>query len=197
MQTTATLPNLLDTIHPEILARLAPVQQNAIQVIDCEDFTQVKKQVIKDLRKQGKEPSDDFLARGILALKQYYLLPVLDPKNYHAVSDTLDAFWHAHIIFTDDYSRMWNDAVGCYMPHKPLDHDNTPRVSTIAEAYEFSCQRLKEIFSYLDPEFFPMTVAEKDLVCNHGGADVREYLTTPFALFPQNDRIVNLMLATA
>ena len=198
LKSAVSLPTICQSIRPEILAKLNPLQLKALRFIESSNLDMVAKHTGKDLRKMGAEVSQNYLDRGILALKMYYALPVIDPNNYHAVSDNLDPFWHSHILFTSEYTEFSIEAVGAYMPHQPLDHEDHPRVDAVGQAYKYTSECLDQIFSWHDEEFFPKEIELDRICCTHGCSDIEaEYNLSPFGLFPVNDELIRVMVATA
>ncbi|WP_261575742.1 hypothetical protein [Frankia gtarii] len=102
---------------------VTPFRRELLAMIDAEDFSGVKRKVFTDLAKQGVVPSDEFLDEGVLALRQYYVVALLDPTNRHAVSDVIDPFWHAHILHTKQYIDFCDRVFGQY-----IQHESSPRL---------------------------------------------------------------------
>ena len=159
-----------------------------VEIIDATDFSNVAKKVACDLRKIGEEVSKDYLERGILALKQYYAIALFDPANYHAVSEKVDPFWHAHILHTKEYIHFSEQVAGSYMHHEPLDHSNLPEVKKVRCLYEYSLECYRQFFSSYDKEFTPDYLSDEELMCTHG------YILSSFALLPRNEKL-HLMMA--
>lgn len=149
------------TIHPE--------QRQRLLTIDLEDFSGVERKVREHFVELGQEVSDDYINRGINALKQYYAIALLDPANAHAVSRTVDPFWHAHILHTEQYMGFCNRVVGEYMHHQPLDHARLDHVDIIRRLYGYTLEVLMQFFSVVNPEFWPSKVTDAELICMHKG----------------------------
>lgn len=146
---------------------LQPIHKRLLAEIDATDFSPVQKKVASDLRKQGIVVVQDWLDEGILALKQYYAIAILDPRNMHAVSDAVDPFWHAHILHTEAYMDFCDRAVGAYLHHDPLDHDHETRVGAVDRLYRYTTWCFKRFFNHVNLEFFPEELPQHRLVCLH------------------------------
>ena len=195
MQTTVlSQAELSNLIKPEILEALNAIQVEAIKFVLGANFDKFVKLATKELRKQGIELSDDYLGRAEIALKMYYILPIIDPVNFHAVSDTLDPFWHAHVLHTAEYTQFCRTAVGDYMPHEPLDHDDEPTVELVTRMYLYTVECMEKIFVSYDKEFYPSNPVSSQVCCCHVGAceNTVSYSTTPYALFPHNQIVREL-----
>jgi hypothetical protein len=141
--------------------------------IDAENFDPVKKKLSADFARLGIDRGKDYLESGILALKQYYAVALLDPNNSHAISDTLDPFWHAHILFSRQYASFCEDVVGVYMHHIPLDHDATEQVNNVETLYGYTANdAMQKLFSFIDERFWPINLPRERLVCLHYGSTV-------------------------
>lgn len=138
-----------------------------LQAIDDENFETVKKKVRADLLERGREVTDDFLEEGILALKQYYAVALLDPMNMHAISDELDHFWHAHILLSRQYVPFCNKVIGTYIHHLPLDKTEKEKVDYAAKVYNYSSTCMREMFSNISETFYPQNPTAEQLVCLH------------------------------
>lgn len=163
--------HLLDRI-PSIWSVLAveiPISLRArIDAIDAEDYFGVIRKVREHaLETTGRDVSDEELRAGILALKQYYVVPVLDPANAHALSAALDPYWHAHILHTEAYMAFCERVVGGYMHHRPLDHASAHDVAGVRRLYAYTIRVFGVLFNKTDPRFWPQALQDKDLVCAH------------------------------
>jgi hypothetical protein len=94
---------------------------------------------------------------------------MLDPANAHAISRQLDPFWHAHILFTENYVAFCDKVVGEYMHHRPLDHANVPELRLVRRLYDYSAVVIRQIFSIVDDDFWPTKVNDVELICMHKG----------------------------
>jgi hypothetical protein len=180
------------SIESAIRAPISSFHLGRIRRIDTEDFAPVKKKVVQMLAERGIVVDDDYLERGIFALKQYYAVALLDPNNSHAVSDVVDPFWHAHMLFSQRYAAFCADVVGVYMHHFPLDHDDHSQLQNVAVLYPFTVEVMSRLFDLVDPEFWPTNVADQRLICMHkGNQGVYDDRVYQHALLPPDARGVN------
>jgi hypothetical protein len=164
------LPDKQSASFLEILKNpITPFHQPRLERIDAEDFSSVKKKVALDLEKIGIVTDEAYLDAGILALKQYYAVALLDPNNSHAISDTLDPFWHAHILFSQRYTDFCQDVAGAFMHHFPLDHDNNAQVENVDALYRYTINTLPKLFTVTDSRFWPQQLSRERLICMHKG----------------------------
>ncbi|MBL7488396.1 hypothetical protein I6A60_07180 [Frankia sp. AgB1.9] len=169
---------------------VAPFHSELLAMIDAEDFTGVKRKVFTDLAKQGVVPSDEFLDEGVLALKQYYVVALLDPTNRHAVSDVIDPFWHAHILHTKPYIDFCDRVFGQYIQHEPLDHSDAAMLRRVSILYSYTAGIYQRMFSYVNPEFYPLAVPDARLMCTHTEVwrpDIRDQ-----AIFPRDEELAKV-----
>ena len=122
----------------------------------------------------GFETTQEWLDEGVLALKQYYAVALLDPFNRHAVSDAIDPFWHAHILHTKQYAEFCDNVFHHYVHHIPLDHADTQAVGLMRKLYDYTYQVYEDMFGYVNPEFFASQLEDERLVCMHGADDNAE-----------------------
>lgn len=181
---------LIDIISAK---QLSPLQLERLARIDAEDFAPVRAKVKADMLKLGVEVIDDWLDRGILALKQYYAVAVLDPLNRHAVSDAIDPFWHAHILHTKQYMSFCDDVTDGYIHHEPLDHANRAAMDEIRALYDYTAQCYKQLFMFIDAEFFPEVLDDERLVCKH--MEVRSPALRAVAVLPMNLALPQVSIA--
>lgn len=177
-----------------IKIQMTPLQRKRVERIDEEDFSLVKIKASKQLALEGQPHHDRYLERGIFSLKQYYAVALFDGKNPHAVSDSVDPFWHAHILDTERYQSFCNEAVGYFMHHKPHDPDNAREMDCLERTYQYTSRIYQDIFSWTDLEMNPKVLHPDRLICFHFDnklrddpdglplapelQDVREYLAT-------------------
>ncbi len=171
---------LFDTLSPglvlseELVARLRTIEEH--------DFGGVKHKVCEDLGRAGRHVTDEWLNAGVLALKQYYAIAIIDGINMHAVSDAVDPFWHAHILHTRQYADFCNRLAGRYLHHEPLDHGKSADVDFVKRLYDFTMRRYAECFVFVDPDFHPASPGRDELVCLHGGDEAAAL----YAAFPRD-----------
>lgn len=172
MKTLASTIKLeLDSFHRERVAQ-----------IDDEDFSGVERKVREELAKQGIIATPEFLEEGILALKQYYAVALFDPNNQHAVSDVIDPFWHAHILHTKQYMAFGERVFGQYIHHTPLNHADRDEVARVAQLYTYTAEVYRDMFSYVNPDFYPVNLPDVRLICFHN--KVYAEAVASRALFP-------------
>lgn len=184
--------NLIDSIRPEIREKMSDELIKRVNRIDAEDFTLVRKKVVKELAKRNETINNQSLDEMIFALKQYYTVALLDPKNGHAVSIPVDDAWHMHILDTRGYESFCKEVVGAVMPHVHLDFDVSEQVQNASKLYDFTLDRLKEIFVVVSerwwPERQPTANPDTELVCTHFNDDIAGYTVSDLALFPKETR---------
>lgn len=155
---------LIDTVNTKFLT---PLHFEKIAIIDNTNFSKVMKKTGQELRKLGHEVTDDFLQKGILSLKQYYCVALLDPQNYHAVGFKVDIFWHTHMLFSQEYSEFCESVIGSYMHHSPLDHDSKNEVEAVRDGYNYTIDVYRLIYCHIDEEFTPFRLPDNQLICIH------------------------------
>lgn len=161
---------------------LHEVQVEAINRIDTEDFSGVMRKVKEDIELHGGECPAEFLDAGVLALKQYYAVALLDPMNEHAVTEAIDPFWHAHILHTRAYAKFCEDVFGQFIHHEPLDQRVASAVDRVAVLYSHTQGVYRKLFQHINPYFYPATVKRGELVCTH--YEVSNHLLRGLAIFP-------------
>ena len=162
------------TLASTIKLELDPFHLARIARIDAEDFSLVRRKVREQLAKQGEPASEEFLDEGVLALKQYYVVALLDPRNQHAVSDTIDPFWHFHILDTKNYFKFGEEVFGQYIHHEPLDHANPVEVARVRSLYEYTAGIYGAMFNYVNPAFYPPALSDTRLICFHNKVEASE-----------------------
>lgn len=160
---------LFETIKPGVLARMNDDLKGRLSVIDEHDFSGVCRKVREDAEKQGQTVTEQQLDVGVLALKQYYAIALIDGHNMHAVAGQVDPFWHAHILHTRQYSQFCDDIAGRYLHHEPLDHSRPADVDYVKRLYEYTLAKYGECFNSFDAGLHPEDPDFCDLVCLHGG----------------------------
>lgn len=160
---------MIQHVSKSIIARITPDQQRRLERIDAEDFSLVMEKALEDLAATGVQVTNDHGERGIYALKQYYAVAMLDPANAHSVTVPVDPFWHAHILFTEQYRNFCDEVIGEYMDHVPLDKRNAAKVENVRQLYEYTLHVLPQLFLDVDPAFWPTAITDADLICYHKG----------------------------
>jgi hypothetical protein len=99
----------------------------------------------------------DFLARGVTSLKLYYALEIVDGKNLHSISKTLDPFWHAHQNFSFEYATFCDKAFGAnqFLHHMPTDKRDKIIQESVQRRYDYTCTILQKMVT-LDDTFWGM-----------------------------------------
>jgi hypothetical protein len=155
---------LLDQFREEFRRELRPLQVEKLHLIDCFDYSPV-------VRRVGKEKGvrdEVYLAQGVENLKRYYAVALLDPLNQHAVSASVDPFWHNHILFTHEYVEFCDSVFGQYIHHKPLDADDLPEVQRVRELYAYTREVYRMMFSSVDQTWWPDSADNPEVVvCTH------------------------------
>ena len=159
----------MKSVSESVIARITFDQRRRIRRIDAEDFKLVMQKAMEDLAATGKRVSLEYAERAIYALKQYYVVAMLDPSNAHSVTLPIDPFWHAHILFTEQYRHFCDDVIGEYMDHVPLDRRDPAKVQNVKQLYSYTLEVLPKLFSDIDPEFWPTDVTDAELICYHKG----------------------------
>lgn len=146
-----------------------------LAIIDDEDYSGVIRKTREILEVGRQSPvSDQYLKKGVLALKQYYAIALLDPANGHAISAAVDPFWHAHLLHSRQYATFCDKAVGEFMHHIPLDRSNEAQMENIRVLYGYTIEVLNKIFlpSEIDRNFWPPGIMDLHLICWHFGNSV-------------------------
>lgn len=181
---TVGLPDLIKSIrmqlHPDHLPRL--------KAIDDADYSGVLRKTHEHFQETGKAVTEEYLKRGVYALKQYYAIALLDPANAHAVSAAVDPFWHAHILHTSDYMDFCNLTVGEYMHHQPLDRTDKQKLENVRTLYQYTLDVLGQLFINVDSEFWSTDVSDALMICFHKGNQRMYPAVQPIRLFEPSHR---------
>lgn len=130
--------------------------------LDRTDFDDVKQKVAQDM----KEVTTEFLAGGIVNLKRYYCLSIVDPLNFHAVPRPLDPFWHSHMLFSREYMPFCQKIIGQYIHHQPLLENDRTMVEAATALYRYTYSIQSKIFKEVDPSWWPEPGAHHP-ICYH------------------------------
>lgn len=160
---------ILDEISSEIKNELTTNQIKRIQYIDEEDYSGVTNKAKKELNDKGVFIDDNYCKNAIFALKQYYTIALLDPLNAHAISLSVDPFWHAHILHTEQYAIFCTNVVGDYMHHRPLNLDVKKQVNNVCILYKYTLEILSKIFDHIDETFWKCDFSKSEVICFHKG----------------------------
>ncbi|MEO8637821.1 MAG: hypothetical protein ABI430_02890 [Candidatus Taylorbacteria bacterium] len=154
--------NVADTVQIKVSDR----QMGLLRRVDSEDYSRIAKKAELDLRSQGVTPMES--ERAIYALKQYYAVAVINPQNMHAIGYMVDPYWHAHILHTERYEQFCREAIGYFMHHRPLDHDEEQKVAAICELYDYTLDILNVIFNgHVDQAFWEKDPPTNRVMCSH------------------------------
>ena len=165
-------------LHEQVKIAMTYEHYLALQMIDVHDFTHVKKKVAQD----HSITDHDYLDLGILYLKRYYAIHILDPLNPPAMSKPIDPFWHTHVLYSQDYMSFCDRIFGQYIHHVPLLFEDTVAVKFVSDMYFRTFKRHTDIFGEIDEKFFPNSV--KGLCCSPSSAS-RLAKFAELALFPE------------
>jgi hypothetical protein len=157
-------PTLCATV---IHSGIKPEHRSLLTYIDNTDFSKYFDKAVS----LGMIPATADRDAMVFGLKQYYAIAMLDPANGHAVSDVLDPLWHAHMLFSVEYTDFCKVVVGEYMHHVPLIDGDTEARAKIRLLYDSTLQKLTECFSHVDQNVWPTMVDER-LVCRHQGSTI-------------------------
>jgi hypothetical protein len=158
MQTT-----LLDTR----VALITRAHEERFSRIDAEDFSLVM-QWIRDARfAEGAQVTLSYLEYGVMSLKQYYAIMVLDPLNAHAAGPFITQFWHVHKDCRG-YNRFCKEIFGRVIGHTEIDAENTDMVHVVRGMYRYTRDLAPRIFdrAYIDGNFWPQSLSpEARITC--------------------------------
>ena len=174
------MKSLMETIRPAVRARMSEDLLRRLHVIDEHDYSGVVRKVREEMARVGARVSNDWLNAGVLALKRYYAIALIDGTNMHAVSDAVDPFWHAHILHTRQYREFCDQIADHYLDHDPLDHANDDDVEFVKRLYQFTRDQYDKCFTFFDERFHPENPAVSELVCIHGN----DIMAQALAIFP-------------
>lgn len=176
--------SLLDMVEVPMSDR----QRRAIKRIDDEDCSMITYLTRKHHKELGESYDQDYYDAGCIALKQYYATTIFDLRNLHAISSSLDPFWHSHILDTVSYEVLAED-IGGFMHHDPLNMLDAHKVDAVRDIYHYTQEVLEKIFGRknLDERFYPSEPDGSILVCLH---DVDyDAIELPDDIFPLNSKI--------
>lgn len=157
---------MLRSLVRSIKLSLDPFHRERVHLIDNFDYSSVIAKVRRDRLERELPARDEYLRDGVEALKQYYVVALLDPKNYHAVSTRVDPFWHSHILHTQDYHRFCAAVFGQYIHHTPLDESDGQQVAVVDELYRYTYGIYQKMFCDIDDYWWPHPDL-KPLICTH------------------------------
>ncbi|MBI4090203.1 MAG: hypothetical protein HY421_02255 [Candidatus Kerfeldbacteria bacterium] len=144
------------------------LQRERLMRIDQEDFSGVRRKVREEMSERGIDASAEWLDEGILALKQYYAVALLDPLNKHAVSAVIDPFWHAHIMHTKEYVAFCAEVFEEFLHHEPLDRSDEPKLRFVHTLWKYTRGVYGRLFSYVHPDTYKQLAdCTSETVCLH------------------------------
>lgn len=168
---------LIDNIKVDV----GKIHRERVDIIDKFDYSRVASKVSKDL---GGLPSP-YLQDGIENLKLYYVVALLDPMNAHAVSRPVDPFWHAHILFTKEYSNFCKKVYSGYVHHVPLDETDEQAVAEVLKLYRYTTSVYDRIFHSYDKSWWSdASLGALGPVCLH--QEIRDRELEASAIFPMH-----------
>ncbi len=148
-----------------IRPKLCVEHQNRISIIDSHDFSKVERK----MKELYPFMTEEYITRGIFALKQYYASALFDPSNGHAISKEIDPFWHVHMLFSKEYQGFCEAVVGEFMHHKPLERSSKKEMAKARRLYRYTIQVLENVFTKLDKHFWPKKNVDAHTICFHFG----------------------------
>ncbi|WP_340203576.1 hypothetical protein [Ascidiimonas sp. W6] len=170
-----TTKPLQDYLKDEEIKPILKQSKNLFINSKREDYKIVDKHILKALkhinesydfakiiwRVQQENPNDerffdtDYLIRGITNLKMFYSLEVIDGRNLHSLSKTLDVFWHAHQNFSFEYMNFCNKVFGPnqFLHHTPTDKRNRVIQESMERRYVYSQTIMDKVYK-VDKEFW-------------------------------------------
>lgn len=167
----------------DVRVNITTDQKRRLNIIDDEDYIPV----IRKVREEHPELLTEELERGVHGLKQYYTLPVLDPKNSHTVSSFVDPFWHAHILHAHQYAGFCHRVFGTPLCHVPLNRQDKEQMDNIAVVYDYTIETLTKIFGGR-PDISVWAEGNEDTYICWGSGTKRPKEIEQEALFPASER---------
>jgi hypothetical protein len=134
---------------PRIMAALRQINESD------DDHAKIVWRVQQENPHEEKYFDSEYLARGLTNLKIFYALEIIDGKNLHSLSKTLDVFWHAHQNFSFEYAAFCDKAFGPnqFLHHLPTDKRDKAIQEGMERRYDYTRTILKKIFS-VDEKFW-------------------------------------------
>lgn len=171
----------LQTLLGDIRIDLTPELIRKVNLIDNEDYSTVIRKARED-----HAYSLEQLEMGVYGLKLYYILPLLDPKNAHAVSKFVDPFWHAHVLHSHQYAGFCHRIYGHHLCHIPLNRQDKEQMANIAVVYDYTIEILTKILGRRpDRKLYPEGSMDA-YICWGSGTWDKEVCQS--ALFPEDER---------
>ncbi len=66
----------------------------------------------------------DLIEQAVDEYRKFLAISLAHPDRDVPISEQVDKFWHAHILFTENYTDMGEEIVGAYIHHRPAILDN-------------------------------------------------------------------------
>jgi hypothetical protein len=90
-----------------------------------------------------------YLARGLTNLKIFYALEIVDGRNLHSLSKTLDVFWHAHQNFSFEYMSFCDKVFGPnqFLHHLPTDKRDKVIQEAMERRYDYTRTMVEKVFN--------------------------------------------------
>jgi len=131
------------------------ILESLARINESNDYAKVVWRAQQDNASEEQFFDVEYLAGALTSLKMFYSLEVIDGRNLHSLSKTLDVFWHAHQDFTFDYTRFCNKAFGHgqFLHHLPLDKRSEVQQGIITRRYNYTRTILGKIYT-IDRKFW-------------------------------------------
>lgn len=179
------------SIFNSLKLKVSDYHAEKLKLIDDFDYSNV---VWKVNQEMSFTATPEYLHEGIANLKKYYAVALLDPFNEHAVSEMVDPFWHAHILFTQEYHKFCFQIFNQYVHHEPLNPSDLSEVRRIGSLYTYTLETYHKLFNDISEDWWPST-SSRDFkaICSHNALQDREILM--FALFEHEPALCYQMAA--
>jgi hypothetical protein len=94
--------------------------------------------------------------------KRWMALAVCHSNMNIAMSRAVDNFWHAHILFTQDYTAMCQEIFGKYIHHRPCILDSGKALDRFFR--ENTIELYRRHFGSPDPKYWNAAICQ---YCSH------------------------------
>ena len=88
--------------------------------------------------------------------KKFIVLCISFPQLNFAMARAIDEFWHCHVLFTEDYTKMCQSLGGTYLHHRPAILDTDEDLSTCF--VENTLSAYKDFFGEPDKKYWDVVV---------------------------------------
>lgn len=146
------LKPLVYEIKPDVLGLLKPVSVELVMRligIANWDLSFLANRVMVEHGKSKTEAE-----RGILEVKRYHAIDVLDPTYVHAISHPVDPYWHEHLHFSVDYKAFCEKFVGQFKDHFPIDESILGVREQLQGPWKRTLKIYEEYFGKPDPKWW-------------------------------------------